>query len=326
VTTYFIDPNYIPGIAAYLAQIGWLEGERVIAAEKIGAGNMNLTIRVKTENGSYVLKQARPWVEKYPQIAAPIERAKVEASFYRACQHTPVAQRMPQLFGFDAGSNLMLMEDLGNGADLTGLYSGEPLTAGHCRELVDYLVALHKVGVREEDIGIFRNRAMRQLNHEHQYDFPLRRDNGFDLDRITPGLSKVAAELKADEQFLVGVRDLGLKYLSDGSALLHGDFFPGSWLSTNRGLVVIDPEFCFLGAREYDLGVFLAHLALIRTPSLWPLVEQQYTEPVDWKLARRFAGAEIMRRLLGVAQLPLATDLSEKKQWLSLSRELVCAE
>ena len=45
---------------------------------------MNCTLRVTTTRRSFILKQARPWVEKYPQIAAPVERARVEAAFYAA--------------------------------------------------------------------------------------------------------------------------------------------------------------------------------------------------------------------------------------------------
>ena len=49
-------------------------------------------------------------------------------------------------------------------------------------------------------------------------------------------------------------------YLSDdGGVLLHGDYYPGSWLKTDAGFRVIDPEFCFLGPPEFDLGVLAAH-------------------------------------------------------------------
>jgi 5-methylthioribose kinase len=42
-------------------------------------------------------------------------------------------------------------------------------------------------------------------------------------------------------------------------------------------------------------------------------------------LAFGFAGVEIIRRLLGVAQLPLAADLGTKQRWLALAREMVLA-
>ena len=54
------------------------------------------------------------------------------------------------------------------------------------------------------------------------------------------------------------------RYLAhEGSSLIHGDLFPGSLLQTGSGeLRVIDPEFCFCGDPEFDIGVFYAHLLL----------------------------------------------------------------
>jgi 5-methylthioribose kinase len=107
--------------------------------------------------------------------------------------------------------------------------------------------------------------------------------------------------------------------------LLHGDFFPGSWLRNDLAVFVIDPEFCFAGPPEYDLGVLQAHLVLTGQADEWPAMLNSYGGKPDWTLAGRFAGAELMRRLIGVAQLPLRSGLDQKRAWLELSRQLVCA-
>jgi 5-methylthioribose kinase len=120
------------------------------------------------------------------------------------------------------------------------------------------------------------------------------------------------------------VTSLGTLYLANGGALVHGDFFPGSWLASPRGPIVIDPEFCFTGAPEFDCGVMIAHMILADQPS----------DRIDWiagamparydrNLVDRFAGVEIMRRLIGVAQLPLETTLARKQACLDLARALV---
>ena len=323
---FLLDPEEADGLEDFLRKAGWLLSERVVSVARIGDGNMNLTVRVRTNHRTFVLKQARPWVEKYPDIAAPAGRAAVEAAFFRiAAQQPVVSARMPRLLGFDHDSNLLMLEDLGERAGLMSLYLSGDLGGGTCRLLVDYLSSLHEIRVPSQEVETLRNREMRRLNHEHQYDLPLREHNGLDLDRITPGLAYEAGRLKADREYCAHVGRLGRGYLADGPTLVHGDFFPGSWLQTDRGPAVIDPEFCFLGPREYDLGIFLAHLVLIRAESLWSLVETCYNGPVDWTLARRFAGAEIMRRLIGVAQLPVPPPLDKKREWLKLSRSLVCA-
>ena len=56
--------------------------ETIVSVDKAGEGNMNLTLRVTTDQRSVIVKQARPWVEKYPDIEASDERILAEIDFY----------------------------------------------------------------------------------------------------------------------------------------------------------------------------------------------------------------------------------------------------
>ena len=135
--------------------------------------------------------------------------------------------------------------------------------------------------------------------------------------------------LKEDAAYVAAVRALGVRYLADrpDGALLHGDFFPGSFLRrAGGGLCVIDPEFGFPGDAEFDVGVLWAHLHLAhQDKKLLAQTWEDYRLAGDWSpaRARQYAGAEIMRRLIGVAQLPLTADLARKQELLVLSRRLV---
>ncbi len=313
--TFLVDPADTAQIENHLRALGWLHQDRVLSAEKAGDGNMNLTLRLQLERQSVILKQARPWVEKYPQIPAPVHRAVVEAAFYRAVAGEPaIAGHMPALLGADAESCLLLLEDLAEATDLMALYSGERLTEAEAEELMDYLNALHSLPVTPEMASAFRNRDMRALNHAHQFDLPLRPN----------GTYAWAAALRSDTEYKARVSELGRLYLADGNTLLHGDYFPGAWMRTPRGIFVIDPEFCFAGPAEFDLGILRAHLIFTRQEEIWPTMMARYCGPADWALAERFAGAELMRRLIGVAQLPLMAGEEQKQAWLQLSRRLVC--
>jgi 5-methylthioribose kinase len=325
---FFLDASDAPGLAAYLRGRGWLGAdEQLIGAAKAGAGNMNYTLRVRTPARSFILKQARPWVEKYPQIAAPWERALIEGRFYEVVSaERRLAAMMPKLLGLDSKSRIIALEDLGEAQDFTTLYQGAELDGALLDELATYLTRLHRGFISAAFKSDFANRAMRLLNHLHIFDFPLREDNGLDLETFTPGLHKAAQALKRNESYVSVVREMGELYLSDGEALLHGDFFPGSWLKTASGVRVIDPEFCFYGPPEFDLGVMVAHLYLTRQKA--GLIEQllesyQPSLPLKPPLVWRFAGVEIMRRLIGVAQLPLNSSLERKAELLRLSGELV---
>ena len=171
---------------------------------------------------------------------------------------------MPKLLAVDQKSRVLMLEDLGPAQDCTDLYSGGELGVSDCNALVGYLDALHERFRDPKLRPVFANRAMRALNHEHIFALPLRVNNGLDLDKITPGLDDAASELKNDAAYCRRAAELGELYSSDGVCLVHGDFFPGSWIRTSAGLRVIDPEFCFFGVPAFDLGVFLAHMYLAK--------------------------------------------------------------
>jgi 5-methylthioribose kinase len=320
---YFLDPSDLAGIEAYLRSIAWLSpSEEILSAGKAGEGNMNCTLRIRTTERSFILKQARPWVEKYSHIPAPCDRALVEAEFYEwFANEEQVASRMPKLLGVDRAARLLMLEDLGTAHDFTFLYAGGTLDNRDVETLVDYLRHTRRASQDAPHPPILLNRAMRKLNHEHIFDLPLRANNGFDLDAITPGLTEVAREFQGDLPFLNAVRKLGELYLADGAVLAHGDYFPGSWLKTSGGPRIIDPEFCFFGPAEFDPGVMLAHLHLAAQPI--PEALSKYAAELDTGLVWQFAGVEIMRRVIGVAQLPLTCGLADKARLLTLSRTMI---
>ncbi|MDP6909125.1 MAG: phosphotransferase, partial [Flavobacteriales bacterium] len=111
-----------------------------------------------------------------------------------------------------------------------------------------------------------------------------------------------------------------------GNKLLHGDFYPGSWLKTDSGFKMIDPEFCFMGPAEFELGVTVAHLKMAeQSESLIKdlFVYYHFDTKFDGTLFSKFAGMEIIRRIIGLAQLPLDLDLKERLDLLDEAYELV---
>ncbi|MEM8917383.1 MAG: phosphotransferase [Pseudomonadota bacterium] len=320
--------NHSPEPAAsILAQCGWIESESAVrTVEPAGDGNMNLVERVTLNDGqSLILKRAHPWVQKFPDIPAPIERAAVEAGFFSAIAGTDVARGMPAHLRFNESRAANLFEDLGEGQDGSHIYQTGRLDPADLAAVASWLARLHNLAPPGEKL--LQNAAMRQLNAVHIFDFPLDSANGFDLDAITPRLQRAADKLKRDDNFRDHVSRLKGTYLttSDG-VLLHGDMHPASWLNTAHGIRIIDPEFCWIGPPEWDLGILVAHLVLAGQEM--DAVENfyaSYGRPVDRTLADRFTGVEIMRRLIGVAQIPVTLDADSKGSLLERARELVVA-
>ena len=84
---------------------------------------MNCVLRIETETRSFIIKQSRGYVEKYPQILAPATRVLTEGAFYKKIAIAKEVQDlMPKLLGIDAVNNLIALEDLGKTNDYTVLY------------------------------------------------------------------------------------------------------------------------------------------------------------------------------------------------------------
>ncbi len=352
----WLDAGDPARLRRFLVARRWIAAdEPIVAHANAGEGNMNLTLRVTTAARSFVVKQARPWVERYDHLAAPAERIAFEHRFYeRVAAIDPVASRMPRVLGWDEAAGVLLLEDLGSAADCTGLYAGGRLDGEELTALVGYLGALHRATHGAPDPR-FANRAMRALNHRHVYEIPL--EGALDVERYEPGLGAAAEVLRRDHAYRRALADTGRRYLDDGACLLHGDYFPGSWLRTAAGIRVIDPEFCFYGDAELDVACAVAHLVLAgcEPDARRVLVAYQPNpagrsaggesaarrgvgappQPVarrddrgdgadpsvlDAAVLARYAAAEIMRRILGVAQLPIPPTTGRRAALLARSR------
>lgn len=335
-----VDGRWLP-LLQRLEALGWIKpGEHLTRTEPAGVGNMNRTLRIELagedSSRSLVLKQALPYVARYPDIPAPIERGAVEATFYEATAAvSEIAAAMPRLLGFDADHHLLALEDLGAARDFSALYDDQPeehrsVWRSALPAIMDWLLALH---TRVPAAGTPANEAMRTLNHEHIFNVPY----------AVPAAVEVPASLAALRQQILEDRrarrqltELGALYLGHATdalhpgnpVRLHGDYYPGSWLlDSGDHPHVIDPEFSFAGPAEFDLAVMRAHLALAgENEATWHALLDRYLleRTVDEALLEAFAAAEILRRIYGVAQLPLSLSEAEQlnlctRAWNTLS-------
>jgi 5-methylthioribose kinase len=317
--TLFLEHTVSLALQKLLIKKKWLdENESFVSVEKAGEGNMNFVMRVVTNKRSIIVKQARPWVEKYPQVAAPIERVAVEAQFYQAIQSDSLLKSYtPQYLGYDATQFIMVMEDLGECSDFTFAYQkGKYLTQEDMMPLVAFISQLHAL----PKVDFPLNTNMKQLNHEHIFNYPFEEENRFDLDAVQGGLQALSLPYKRNKPLKKAIHALGDVYLrTEGVALIHGDFYLGSWLKVKTGIKVIDPEFGFRGRPEFDLGVLIAHLKMSEHDIFFiaKVLNAYKKQPkFDNAMMWAFAGVEILRRILGLAQLPLSLNLSQKEQLL----------
>ncbi|MFY0627606.1 MAG: phosphotransferase [Reichenbachiella sp.] len=319
----FIDPEMSSfELQEILESKGWILNEKVIKTDIPGEGNMNVVMRVTTQKRTFILKQSRPFVQKYQQIAAPIDRINTEFQFYQATKRSGLSKGLPEVLAFDKADHLLMMEDIEGSMDMVALYQEKSISHHEIETLVIGLRNIHKCNSISE---FPENLALRELNHQHVFVLPFMEDNGFNLDDVQNGLRDISAIYRSDSALKKTIGEIGKIYLSKGEYLLHGDYYPGSWIRGTRGIFVIDPEFSFMGFREYDLGVMIAHLILVTGSEnkKQEVLSLYNVESVDASLINKIAGIEIMRRIIGLAQLPLIRTLEEKSQLLQLAHRLI---
>ncbi|HDZ05061.1 MAG TPA: hypothetical protein ENH58_08410 [Maribacter sp.] len=282
---------------------------------------MNVVLRVATNLRSIIVKQSRPFVQKYQNIPAPIDRIAVENTFYKAIENSNITSHIPTIIGFDPDTHILVMEDLGDCDDMTFLYKQRNISNNQFNILI---AIIHQIHNTKPPSNFPDNIKMRELNHQHIFILPFLSDNGFSLNDIQLGLQELSLPYKEDESLKEKITFIGERYLSQGNTLLHGDYYPGSWMLKDNQLFIIDPEFGFLGFKEFDLGVMAAHL-IIATHNISYIekIETSYPSKIDSELLQNIAGIEIMRRLIGLAQLPINRTLLEKAELLTMAKNLI---
>jgi 5-methylthioribose kinase len=309
-----------------LTRLGLIDsGEPIESMGRAGEGNMNVVIRVVTPHRRLIIKQSRPWVEKYPQIDAPADRIFSEIDFYRRIQeHDSICRSVPRMLGYDRNAHLLVLEDLGEANDYTDVYDRRTPDDLPLEEAINWLAKLHAIELQPDERDRVGNRELRQLNHAHIFVIPLQSPSAISLDAICNGLDSLADEVRGNPIVAEAADELGKRYLGTGDFLLHGDYYPGSWLRTESGLRIIDPEFTFAGPVEFDLGILAAHRVLAGGGSESPeLIAEIYKraggETLDKRLLCGFFAMEIIRRLIGVAQLPLSANLMQRAKMIEIA-------
>ncbi|MGH7291252.1 MAG: hypothetical protein ACREJT_08585, partial [Myxococcota bacterium] len=113
--------------------------------EPAGDGNINWVRRVRARNGrSFVVKQARAALERFPEYQVDTARMIFEARYGEIVRaHVPgQAGVLPELRFFDEPERVLVMEDLGDAPRLDHLLGDERATPATLAALGEFLGAV----------------------------------------------------------------------------------------------------------------------------------------------------------------------------------------
>ncbi|BCG81769.1 S-methyl-5-thioribose kinase [Mesorhizobium sp. 113-3-3] len=233
---------------------------------EVGDGNLNLVFIVEGASGAAVVKQALPYVrlvgDSWP---LPLKRSFFE---YHALtrQEARAPGSVPAIYHFDEGQALIIMEylapphvilrraliegrQLPNIARDIGLFMARTLFRGSDLSMV--------TKDRKADLALFAdNVELCDITENLVFSDPY-----FDakMNRHTPQLDSVVAELRADRDLKVEAQRLKHIFAANAETLLHGDLHSGSIMVTDSETRMIDPEFAFYGPMAFDVGMLLAN-------------------------------------------------------------------
>ena len=320
----------------FLAGLGLVPSGAAIDVEPAGDGNINWVRRVRAPDGtSWIVKQARPNLERFPEYQAPTERIVCEHRWLEAAAPFDDEDVCPEVVRFDEVDRVLVLADFGGAERLDHALARGAAVGPALESIARLLGRLHAAtsdaALAPELASRFANDGMRRLHGEHIFVLPLR-PNDFPL---AVELRARASELRRDAALVAAADRAYTRYLEPRGALVHADAQGGNVLLTRSGPKLLDAEIAHLGDPAFDVGTLVAHVLLAaigrRDPdSATPGVRaiwRAYGEsggPARHEDVARYAGLEVLRRTIGAARVAAVEDPETGAAALDCARELVC--
>lgn len=307
-------------VVDFLCQRGLLQPGTPCTTEPAGDGNINWVRRVRAADGrSWIIKQAREQLEKFPQYRADTRRILIEAAWIRHAATIDPDGCCPTILDFDPERRVLVLEDLGNCPRL----DEELLTKR------DLSVALEATGgllgrVHQSTRGqpalrsTFRNDDMRDLHFAHIFELPFG-DNDFPLPQPVRDSARALRGHQPLQRRIAALHD---QCRTEQAVLVHADPQPGNILLPAGGTKLLDAEIAHMGCAALDPGLLLGHLALAaialkdepslrdRASALWRGYRAGARERPPWETTVQIAGVEILRRTIGAARVTAVGEVT----------------
>ncbi|KAE9618681.1 hypothetical protein Lal_00046902 [Lupinus albus] len=241
-----------------------------ITIKEVGDGNLNFVFIVSNSSGSFVIKQALPYVrcigESWPMTK---ERAYFESLALKE-EGRLSPEHVPEVYHFDRTMSLIGMRYLEPPHIILrkGLIAGVeyPFLARHVSDFMANTLFFTSLLFRsttdhKRDVAEFcGNVELCRLTEQVVFSDPYKVS---EYNRWTsPYLDGDAEAVREDNLLKLEVAELKSKFIERAQALIHGDLHTGSVMVTQESTQIIDPEFAFYGPMGFDIGAFLGNLIL----------------------------------------------------------------
>ncbi len=240
----------------------------LVDVKEIGDGNLNYVYVITSPKNSIILKQAVPYLrcvgEEYPlsreRMSFEIEALKIEKKL------SP--KFVPEIYHSSHDMSLVVMQHLKDHKILRGEMINRvkfPLLAEHISTFLadtlfytsDFYLSPRE---KKENVKRFINIELCKITEDFIFTHPYEEN---ETNEYSPFLDMgVVKAFREDRDIKVAVAKYRYKFMTEAQALLHGDLHSGSIMLNQKETYVIDPEFAFYGPMGFDVGIFLANIAM----------------------------------------------------------------
>lgn len=312
-----LDDRSLPD---WLRAVGLARAGDEVVVEPAGDGNINWVrrARVPARAVSWVVKQARPALERFPEYRASTERIVFEERWFAIARTVDTDAVCPAILHFDEARRVLVLADLGDAERLDhALLRGRDVEAA--LHVVARLLARVHGATRDPALAArFANDDMQTLHGEHVFRLPFA-PNDFPLE---PPLRTRAERVWQDAELGAIAARAYARYREPRGALVHGDVQAGNiLLPAGGGAKLLDAEIAHVGDPAFDAGMLLAHVLLagLARGELAAAADVACTtwdayahacdgEPAPFADVARYAGIEVLRRTIGAARVAAVAD------------------
>jgi 5-methylthioribose kinase len=301
-------------LPAYLVALGIVPEGVPVTVEVAGEGNINWVRRVRAGTGeSWIVKQARPALERFPEYQVSTDRIRIEARYYETVAPRDAEGLCPAVLRFDDPQRVLVLEDLGQAERMDRALARGRDVEEACRALGRFLGSVHRVTRGDHTLSDrFANDEMRRLHGDHIFHLPYR-PNDFP---VAAGVAERAAQVREDRELVARIDARHARYLEPHGVLVHADVQPSNILLDSARPRLIDPEIAHIGDPAFDVGILLAHLllhgiargkedaALHTLNATWFAYAEAHgaANLARFSDAIAYAGIELLRRTIGAAR------------------------
>lgn len=243
-------------VAEYLEERGWFGTVRNVV--DVGNGSMSRVWRVKTEEGTFALKQATEHDNAVGDVM-PIDRIRYEASYAYHYQSSPISRQVEGIILHDGEMSVNVFEWCDGRTLRDMLDADDPIPEYVGRRIGKFLIGEHDTLMDSDGIDAIGQNPMDEVTIQHMLIDPFQ---NVSRNNVNDGNRLLATMVYADDD-LVGASKRLVDAFKRRECLIHGDFTPNNLFIDDVGnITTFDFDFATPGNVAYDVGTMLGHLLL----------------------------------------------------------------